>query len=335
MNEAMGLTMSTPVTVDVAVRMTAPAATAVTVDMAAVTVGMAMNMRMAVHVAMYTDMAVPLRMNTDRGLVAPGQRHTGDDADRDADRQRAVVIGPRRRCGQNSDEKRCEEDCAHPVPSFREARKPHAVRRPRSTGSRLRPVDRQDRAAGEMRPVLPIVRVPALLPAVSSTAAANARAPRSWNFPIFMRAFVPDRDEQVRRSPKRKRAAAGRSAAADWRQCRSGPPEAGTKRRTRPASRNGKKRRSPIEPPNWTSPGDRAASRWRCDPGQPDTVAANAALGVRLASPARSPYRHSQADKCCRSLQQRTAPGALLRLAIQRRDRAEVPFRNARCQCHG
>ena len=122
------MSMPTPGTVGVAVHMSAPAVTAVTVDMAAVAVGVAMNMRMAVGVAMSTDMAVPLRMNTDRGFVAPGQRHTGDDPHRDADRQRAVVIGPRRRCGQKSDEERSEEDCAHPVPSFREARKPYAVR---------------------------------------------------------------------------------------------------------------------------------------------------------------------------------------------------------------
>ena len=103
-------------TVGMAVPMTAPAMAAMTVAVAAVTVGVTMNMRMA----------VPLRMTMDRGFVAIGQRHADHNADRDPDRQRAVVIGPRRRCGQNSNEKRYEEECAHPVSSFCHAGKPYA-----------------------------------------------------------------------------------------------------------------------------------------------------------------------------------------------------------------
>ena len=80
--------------VGVAVHMTALPVTAMTVDVAAVAVGVAMN----------TGMAVPLHMNMDHGLVAIDRCRTGDHADRESDQQRAVVIGPRRRCGQNSNE---------------------------------------------------------------------------------------------------------------------------------------------------------------------------------------------------------------------------------------
>lgn len=131
-----------PMTMGVAVHMSAPAVTAVTVDVAAMTVGVD---PVAVRVAMNMRMAVPLRMNMNRGLVAIGQCDTGDYADRDPDRQRALVIAPRRRRGQNSNEKRCEEECTHLVSSFGEAWKPYAVRWHQSTGSRYRQVDRQDR----------------------------------------------------------------------------------------------------------------------------------------------------------------------------------------------
>ena len=143
-----------PITVGMAVHMTAPAVTAVTVDVTAVAVNVTMVVvdmaamtvdPVAVAVAMNMRLAVPLRMNVDRGLVTIGQCDTGDYADRNPDRQRGLVIGPRRRGGQNSDEKRCEEECAHLVSSFREAWKPYAVRWPQSTDSRHRPVHRQDR----------------------------------------------------------------------------------------------------------------------------------------------------------------------------------------------
>lgn len=111
-------------------RMSAPAVAMV----ATVAVGMAVNAGMAMGVTMNAGMTVPLPMSMGFGLVQIGQRHADDDADRDPERQRALVIGPRGRYGQNPDEKRSEEDCAHLVPTFREASKPYAVRRPRSTG---------------------------------------------------------------------------------------------------------------------------------------------------------------------------------------------------------
>ena len=130
LNEAVGLAVSMSMTVGVAMHMTAPAVIAMTVDMTAMTVGV-----VAVSVAMNAGMAVPLRMNVDFGLVAINQCHTGDYADRNPDRQHALVIGPRRRRGQNSDEKRCEEESTHLVSCFCEAWKPYVIWRPQSTGS--------------------------------------------------------------------------------------------------------------------------------------------------------------------------------------------------------
>ena len=63
----------------------------------------------------------------------------------------------------------------------------------------------------------------------------------------------------------RRRAAAGRNATADWAKCWSGLPEPGTRRKTRAASPSGRKFRSRNAPRSWTSPGDRAVWRWRCD----------------------------------------------------------------------
>ena len=117
MNEAMGLAISMSMTVGVAVHITAPAVTAMMVDMDVVAVGVAMN----------TSMVVPLRMNMNRGLVAIGQCRTGDHAGGESDRQRAVMIGPRRRCSQNSNEKRYEEECTHLVSSFCQTWKRYAA----------------------------------------------------------------------------------------------------------------------------------------------------------------------------------------------------------------
>ena len=116
MNRAMDLVMS--MTVGVAVQRTAPVVAAVTVGVPTV----------AVEVTpVSVGMAVPLPTNMNRGLVEIGQRHTGDYADRDSDRQRAVVIGPHRRCGQNSDEKRSQQECTHLLSPFREARGAYAL----------------------------------------------------------------------------------------------------------------------------------------------------------------------------------------------------------------
>ena len=159
LDEAVGLAAPMPMTMGVAVHLTAPAVTAVTVDVTMVPVNVTMVVvdvaamtvdPVPVAVAMKLRLAVPLRMNADRGLVTIGQCDTGDYADRDPDRQRGLVIGPRRRCDQNSNEKRCEEECTHLVSSFREAWKPYAVRWPQSTGSRYRPVHRQDRGPPDL-----------------------------------------------------------------------------------------------------------------------------------------------------------------------------------------
>ena len=115
-------------TVGVAVQRTAPAVAEVSVDIHPVPLELA---AVSVGVAMNAGMAVPLPMDMARGLVAIGQGPAGDYAHRDSDRQRAVVIGLRRRCGQNSNGKRSEQECTHLVSL---PRGPEPVRRSKVFG---------------------------------------------------------------------------------------------------------------------------------------------------------------------------------------------------------